>query len=180
MNEIANVAQVEEALLVYRQLEDEIRQAELKRDQSIDFYRERIEDAKKIFDAETAPTRCDMKNIANALQRFYDENPPRRGKTLKFAGGAFGWHKPSARYKCGDSEAGSDNPTLLDFVKNGHEDFLHIVESVDWKKLKAALVADGENVYLADSGEVIPDMRAIPQPDNFTVKTKKETAHETD
>ena len=31
MNEIANVAQVEEALFVYRQLEDEIRQAELKR-----------------------------------------------------------------------------------------------------------------------------------------------------
>lgn len=168
---ITTVAEVEAALDKLHALERQMRAAEIKRDQSIDYYRQRIDDARKIFNAEAAAVQFDMNGINAELKTFFDENPPLRGKTLKFAGGNFGYHKQGTRYKFGDSEADADNPDLLNFVKNGHEDFLRVKESVDWAKLRNNLVYCGDNVYLKSTGELIPDMRAIPQPDKFVVKT---------
>lgn len=172
MSKITNVAEVEAALLELHKLQNQIRDAEEKRDQSIAFYKQRIDEAKKVFDTDAAQLQFDIGNISIDLKKFYDANPPARGKSLKFAGGSFGYHKQETRYKIGDSEASADNLALLDFVKNGHEDFLRVKESVDWKKLKSELTSDGQTVYLNTTGEIIPDMQACPQPDRFSIKTQ--------
>lgn len=164
------VPEIEAALLQIRELENQIQAAADKRDQSIAFYRNRIDEAQKIFETDTAQIKFEIDNITVALKRFCDENPPVNRKSHKFAGGSFGYRKPDMRYVIGGSEANSDNAALLKFVKTGHQEFLRVKESVDWKTLKTKLTDDGEQVFLQDTGEVINGMRPVPQPEKFFVK----------
>lgn len=164
------VPEIEAALLEIRKLEQQIQDAADKRDQSIAFYRDRIDEAQKIFETDTAQIQFEIDNITVALKRFCDENPPVGRKSHKFAGGSFGYSKPSARYVIGDSEANSDNAALLKFVKAGHQEFLRVKESVDWKTLKTKIVNEDGVICLRTTGDVIDGMREIPQPDKFFVK----------
>lgn len=165
------VPEIEAALLHVRELEDQIKAAADKRDASIDFYKSRIDEAQRVFETDTAQIQFEIDNITIALKRFCDANPPDKRKSHKFAGGSFGYRKQDPRYIIGDSEATADNAALLEFVKTGHQEFLRVKESVDWKKLKSELLSEDGQVCLRDTGEVIADMRAVPQPDRFFVRT---------
>ena len=179
MTEITNVADVETALLKFNEFQKQIALAEAKRDKSIEFYRQLIENAREVCRKEVDQIQFDAADVRLALKKFYDANPPARGKkTHKFAGGSFGYRKQDPCFVIGDSEATADNPALLEFVKAGHEDFLRVKESVNWSKLKPELAIDGDAVYLKSTGEVIPDMKALPQPDKFDVKSPKLTNDE--
>lgn len=148
------VADVEGILLDIHNRQQIINAAEKKRDASIDFYRQRIDEAKDICEDETAQARDDIALLSLKLERYFDANPPKKRKSLKFAGGSFGYNKASAKFFLDGEELNADSKTLLDFVKNERPDFVRVKESVDWLKLKANLDYDNENVFFSDTGEV--------------------------
>lgn len=163
--------EIEQKLLVIRSLEKSIRDAEVKRDKSIEFYRCCIAQAHDVFRKDTADDRFQLENLIRSLKRYYDENPPTKGKSIKFAGGKFGYSKRTPKFFFDGEPAASDNAALLEFVKNNHAQFVRTKEFVDWDKLRKNLDFDGDNVTLADTGEIIPDMKVQQLPDKFTVKT---------
>lgn len=163
--------EIEQTLLEIRDLETQIRDAEIKRDNSIAFYQNRIAEAKKVFNSDTYDARINLENLLIQLKKFYDENPPAKGKSHKFAGGKFGYSKHTPKFFYDGKPAASDNAALLKFVKNNHAQFVRTKEFVDWDNLKKNLDFDGDNVILADTGEVIPKMKVQTLPDKFSVKT---------
>ena len=163
--------EIEQTLLVIRNLEKSIRDAEVKRDNSIAFYQRCISEAQEVFRKDTADTRFQLENLIRRLKNYFDENPPTKGKSLKFAGGKFGYSKHTPKFFYDGTPAASDNAALLEFVKNNHAQFVRTKEFVDWDKLRKNLDFDGDNVVLADTGEIIPNMKAPKLPDKFTVKT---------
>ena len=163
--------EIEQKLLVIRSLEQSIHDAELKRDKSIGFYQRCILEAQEVFRKDTADARFQLENLMRSLQRYFDENPPAKGKSLKFAGGKFGYSKRTPKFFYDGTPAASDNAALLEFVKNNHAQFVRTKNFVDWDNLKKNLDFDGDNVILADTGEIIPDMKVQKLPDKFTVKT---------
>ena len=162
--------EIEQKLLVIRSLEKSIRDAEVKRDKSIEFYRRCIAQAHDVFRKDTADDRFQLENLMRSLQRYYDENPPTKGKSLKFAGGKFGYSKRTPKFFFDGTPAAADNAALLEFVKNHHAQFVRTKEFVDWDNFKKNLDFDGDNVILTDTGEIIPEMKAQKLPDKFTVK----------
>ena len=162
--------EIEQTLLQIRELENQFHDAEIKRDNSIEFYQRRIAEAKKVFGTDTYDIRIKLENLLIQLKTFYDENPPTKGKSLKFAGGKFGYSKHTPKFFYNGTPAASDNAALLEFVKNNHAQFVRTKDFVDWDKLKKNLDFDGDNVILADTGEVIPEMKVQTLPDKFSVK----------
>lgn len=162
--------EIEQTLLEIRELENQIHDAEIKRDNSIEFYRRRIAEAEKVFGTDTYDTRIKLENLFIQLKDFYDENPPTKGKSHKFAGGKFGYSKQPTKFFVDGKPAASNNLALLGYVKEHCPQFVRTKEFVDWDNLKKNLDFDGDNVILADTGEVIPDMKVQTLPDKFSVK----------
>ena len=170
MNETQSlsVADIEAILLQIHDREQVISAAAQKRDASIDFYRQRIDDAKHIFETETAQVREEIAGLQIPLANYFRDNPPKgKRKSLKFAGGSFGFNKAATRYFLDGEELNADNKNLLAFVKNNRQEFVKVKENVDWAGLKAALDFDGETVFFRDTGEVFDGVRAQK---NFYVK----------
>ena len=166
--DITTVAQVEETLLHIHDLQKIIRDAETKRDQSIDFFRSRIDDAKRICDDETLSVREEIATLSAPLEKYFKDNPPTgKRKSLKFSCGSFGYNKASTKFFLDGNELNADNPALLNFTKSNRPEFVKVKESVDWAKLKAALDFDNEHVVFADTGEVFDGVKAQK---NFFVK----------
>ena len=163
--------EVEQTLLVIRNLEKLIRDAEIKRDQSIMFYQRCLDKANDVFRKDTADARFQLENLLRKLQTYYDENPPTKGKSHKFAGGKFGYSKQSPKFFCDGQPASADNPALLDYVKTNCPQFVKIKESVGWDALKKNIYVEDGAAFLQDTGEVIPNMKVQTVPDKFTVRT---------
>ena len=162
--------EIEQKLLEIRELENQFHDAEIKRDNSIEFYQRRIADTEKVFKSDTYDIRIKLENLLIQLKTFYDENPPTKGKSLKFAGGKFGYSKHTPKFYVDGKPASSDNLALLGYVKEHCPQFVRTKDFVDWDKLKKNLDFDGDNVILADTGEVIPEMKVQTLPDKFSVK----------
>ena len=105
------------------------------------------------------------------LKNFYDENPPAKGKSHKFAGGKFGYSKQPTKFFVDGKPASSDNAALLQYVKNYCPQFVKCKETVDWASLKDDIYVDDETAYRKSTGEVILEMKVQKLPDKFSVKT---------
>lgn len=163
--------EVEQTLLVIRNLEKLIRDAEVKRDQSLMFYRHCLDKANDVFRKDTADARFQLENLMRKLQNYYDENPPTKGKSHKFAGGKFGYTKQSPKFFIDGQPASADNPALLDYVKANSPQFVKLKESVNWDALKKNIYVEDGAAYLQDTGEIISNMKVQIVPDKFTVRT---------
>lgn len=162
--------EIEQTLLEIRELENQIHDAEIKRDNSIEFYRRRIAEAEKVFGTDTYDARIKLENLLIQLKDFYDENPPTKGKSHKFAGGKFGYSKQPTKFFVDGKPAASDNPALIDYAKKFCPHYLRYKETVDWSKLKDEIYVEDGAAYLKSTGEVIPDMKVQTLPDKFSVK----------
>lgn len=161
---------VEQILFQIGELQREINEHAKKRDTSIEFYNSRIEDAKKIFDTDTAAARDEISSLTVQLQRFFNEHPPARKKSYNFAGGTFGYRQQATRFVY-DAEVVSTKTTkLLDVLG---DDFAKVERSLDWQKLKSDLrFDDNGDCYLQSTGELVNGLKARPQPDAFFVKPR--------
>ena len=169
MENSMSVADVEETLQLIHDIDAEIAIETTKRDQSVAFHREKIERAKEICDTATADARLKRSELVFQLERYFNDNPPSKSKTLKFSGGSFGYLKSTTKFFFNGEEVNSDNKNLLDFAKSQNRyEFVKTKETLDWAKLKNAIDFDGDSVFFTDTGEVIDGLRAQK---NFTVKT---------
>lgn len=167
--QIMTVADVEDVLQQIHDLDADIAVETQKRDQSIAFHREKIERAKEICDTATADARLKRDELSFVLERYFNANPPKKAKTLKFSGGSFGYLKSSTKFFFNGEEVNADNKNLLEFVTNQRRyEFVKIKQSLDWAKLKTAIDFDDDTVFFADTGEIIDGLRAQK---NFHVKS---------
>lgn len=63
-----------------------------------------------------------------------------------------------------------DETAMVAWAKASAPTFVKVKESVDWAELKKQTTVDGEAVVLAESGEVIPGIKAVQREDVFEVK----------
>ena len=169
MENLMTVADVEEILQQIHDIDTEIAIETSKRDQSIAFHRMKIERAKDICDTATADARLKRAELAFQLEKYFNDNPPTKTKTLKFSGGSFGYLKSSTKYFFNGEEVNSDNKNLIDLAKNQNRyEFVKTKEILDWAKLKSSIDFDGDKVFFTDTGEVIDGLRAQK---SFSVKT---------
>ena len=159
-----------EALLInIRNRQQLIDAAAAKRDEQINYFRSLIDSAKKNFDEVAQPVRADIEILKHQLENFYQDNPPLKGKSLKFAAGSFGYNKAQTKFYLNGSELNADNQELLAFVKRDYPEFLKQKEYVDWAGFKKNLIADDpDNVIISNTGEVVAGLRAQK---SFYVKT---------
>ena len=158
-------------LVNIRRLEDIIDTAKSKRDDSISFANSLIAEAKSIFDQETTQAFLDIESLKLQLRRFFDSNPPSGRKSFKFAAGSFGYNKSQTEFFLNANKVDANNADLIKFCANsGLLHFIKIKESLDWAALKKNLDFDDNNVFFADTGEIIPGLSAKKI---FTVKTTR-------
>lgn len=163
------VADVEDILQQIHDLDEDIAVETNKRDLSIAFHREKIDRAKEICDTATADARLKRAELSFKLERYFNANPPKKAKTLKFSGGSFGYLKSSTKFFFDGEEVDANNKNLLDFTKKaGRQEFVKNKETLDWAKLKTAIDFDDDGVFFTDTGEIIDGLRAQK---SFTVKT---------
>ena len=162
--------EIEQTLLEIRDLENQFHAAEIKRDNSIEFYQRRIADTNDVFKSDTYDIRIKLENLYIQLKDFYDENPPIKGKSHKFAGGKFGYSKQPTKFFVDGKPATSDNPALINYVKSYCPQFLKYKELVDWSKLKDDIYVEDETAYRKSTGEVILEIKVQNLPDKFSVK----------
>lgn len=126
------------------------------------YFKKFIDNAKDNFDVETREDNAAIESLKLRLQRYYDANPPKGRKSLKFAGGSFGYNKAQTKYFFNGGEVNSDNAELVKFCySNGFPEFVKTKEYLDWASLKKNLdFDDPDTVVLADTGEVIDGLRA--------------------
>lgn len=164
-----SVADVEDILQQIHDLDADIAVETQKRDQSIAFHREKIDRAKQICDTATADARLRRAELSFELERYFNANPPKKTKTLKFSGGYFGYLKNSTKFFFNGEEVDANNQHLIDFAKqNGRPEFVKTKETLDWANFKTAIDFDDDGVFFTDTGEVIDGLRAQK---SFTVKT---------
>lgn len=162
---------IEQILFQLGELQQEIDVAAKKRDESINFYQQRITDAQKIFETDTTAARQGMDSLSVELKNFYDAHPPVRKKSYNFAGGTFGYRHQDTQFVCNAEIASSKNKALADKLCE-HAEYLKVETSVDWKKLKADLKIDEDGYCYLPTGELLDGLIAHPQPDTFYVKPK--------
>ena len=141
-----------------------------KLNQAVAYFKKFIDNAKEIFDTETKDDTFAIEELKLKLQRYYDANPPKGRKSHKFAAGSFGYNKAQTKFFFKDKEANADNADLLQFCyKNGYPEYVKTKEYLDWAALKKSLdFYDAEQVFFADTNEVVPELRAQKI---FSVKT---------
>lgn len=155
------VADVEDILQQIHDLDAEIAVETAKRDQSIAFHQAKIARAKEICDTATADARLRRAELSFALERYFNANPPTKTKTLRFSGGSFGYLKSSTKFFFNGEEVDANNKNLLNFTKqSGRQEFVKTKETLDWAKFKTAIDFDNDEVFFADTGEIIGGLRA--------------------
>ena len=166
MIEQLSVADVEGILLKIHGLEQDIAVEKNKCDQSVAFFKARIDEAKNIFEQDTKDLQDSIAILKAKLERYFNDNPPTKTKSLKFAGGSFGYNKAQTKYFLNGIELNADNKDLLAIVD---KDYVKTKTYVDWAKFKTKLTFDKpDEVFIADTGELVEGLRAQRV---FAVKT---------
>ena len=165
-----SVTDVEAILLKIHTCERNIAKEKEKCDQTVAFYQRFVDNAKANFDAATKGDRTEIELLKRQLQIYFDANPPKGRKSLKFAGGSFGYNKAQTKYFFNGAELNSDNKDFLKLcTRSEFARFVKVKEYLDWAALKKSLDFNDEDaVVFADTGEVIDGLRAQKY---FAVKT---------
>lgn len=110
--------------------------------------------------------------LTEQLRQFAQTQITDKRRSVKLPTGTLSFRKQPTRFFFVDgSEAHAKDPRLINFVKQYADAYLKVqtVESVDWANFKTKLVADGDNVIFADTGEILEDLHAQILPDKFMV-----------
>lgn len=166
MIEQLSIADVENILLRIHDIEQDIAAEKDKCDQSVAFFKARIDEAKNIFEQVTKDAQDTLAILKAKLERYFNDNPPTKTKSLKFAGGSFGYNKAQTKYFLNGVELNADNKDLLAIVD---KDYVKTKTYVDWAKFKTKLTfMKPDEVFISDTGELVEGLRAQRV---FSVKT---------
>lgn len=165
-----SVTDIEAILLKIHSFENHIAEEKAKHDQTVTFYQRFIDNAKTNFDNATKDDRAEIELLKHKLQVYFDANPPKGRKSLKFAGGSFGYNKAQTKFFFNGNELNADNKDFLKLcTRPEFARFAKVKEYLDWAALKKSLEFNDEDaVVFADTGEIIDGLRAQK---SFSVKT---------
>ena len=167
-------AEVEDILAEIRALKDLIAGKQAQYDSVVTYHQEKIERAKEICDKEIAPYCALLEEKTRHLRRFAEANITGKKRSLELPNGTLSLHKRQPIFYLGGQRVTSDNPALIELARNIDAELVKVktTEAADWAGLKKRLtVADDGTVCVADTGEVLADMRAQILPDDFKVET---------
>lgn len=167
-------AEAEESLEKIRELNNVIEIKRKEYDEVVAYHQAKIERAQEIFDKETASYRAILEETIRPLRRFAEANITGKKRSLELPSGTLSLHKRQPIFYLGGQRVTSDNPALIELARNIDSDLVKVktTEAADWATLKKRLtVADDGTVCVADTGEVLADMRAQNLPDDFNVET---------
>ena len=70
-------------------------------------------------------------------------------------------------------EVSGADERLIKFCKDNAPEFVKrkVTETADWAEMKKRLIVNGENVCMAETGEILEGVRVQEYPDKFTVAT---------
>lgn len=163
-------AEVEETLAKIAEYNSTINACEQKRDAIIKHYQDKIAAAEQICESETAQARVEIALLTEKLRRYTENNLVGNKRSILFPSGRLAFRKQPTRFYFGEQEVSAKDERLLKFVKSDAPEYLKVNEYVDWATLRNKLTVDGDNVYFADTGELIDGLRGQVQPDKFTVQ----------
>ncbi len=167
-----SVVEVDERLERLSELNAEIEIAAKRRDQMKRHYQMKMFRADELFEKETENLRAEIDSLTLELRRYATANITGKKRTLELPGGKLSFRKRQPIFYIGGAPVTNDNPQIVRFAKNLDGDLVKIRETADWATLKTKLAIDDDGkVYVKDTGEVVPDMRAKQFPDDFKVET---------
>lgn len=172
MDNNMTIVEAEETLEKIAELEKVIRGNEQKRDALIAHYQEKIQSAETICDRDSAQARVEIALLTEQLKRYAENNLEGNKKSIALPSGKLAFRKQPTRFFFDDmKEANSTDARLVAFAKASAPEFVKTTEYIAWNELKPKLTIDGEDVYYAETGELINGLHAQVQPDKFTVTT---------
>ena len=163
--------EVEEMFYKVRALNNLIANEQKRRDAFQNHYREKIAKAEEIFEADTRYYRAELDALNATLRRFAEKNITGKKRSMKFPSGTLRFTKQQPNFFIDGVAVSNDNPKLIELARNLDADLIATKEIARWGELKKRLETDGDTVYLRDTGEVIPELRAWTEPDKFSVET---------
>lgn len=169
MDNNMTIVEAEETLEKIAELEKVIRGNEQKRDALIAHYQDKIQAAETICDRDSAQARVEIALLTEQLKRYAENNLAGNKKSIALPSGKLAFRKQPTRFFFDNEEVTARDERLIKFVKAGAPEFVKTTEYVAWDRLKPKLTVDGDNVYFADTGELISGLRGQIQPDKFTV-----------
>ena len=164
--------EVEELLSRLGEINTNIASAKERCNAFISHYTAKIERANQLFETETAADRAEITAITARLERYAFSHITGKKRSIQLPSGSLQLTKQQPKFTIGGQSAANNNPALIELARRLDTELVKVTETADWARLKARLKTDDEgNVYLKDTGELVPDMRAEFQPDKFTAKT---------
>lgn len=163
--------EVEERLERLSELNAEVEAARARCEAFKSHYRQKIIQAEENFELDTKEARAEIDSLMVELRRYAVAHITGKVKHLKFPSGKLCLTKQSPIFFIGGAPVINDNPKLIEVARNLDADLIQTKTVARWGELKKRLEVDDDGrVYLKDTGEVVPDMRAKIIPDEFTVK----------
>lgn len=163
--------EVEELLSRLGEINTSVASAKERCNAFVSHYTAKIERANKLFEAETAADRAEIAAITAKLERYALSHITGKKRSIQLPSGSLQLTKQQPKFFIGSLSAANNNPALIELARRIDTELVKVSETADWAKLKTRLKTDDEgNVYLKDTGELVPDMRAEFQPDKFTAK----------
>lgn len=165
-------SEIESMLIEVHLREQEIAEATKKRDESIRFYQSRIDMVKKNFAVDTRLANFELDHYKAQLEHYLRENPPARGKSIKFGGGTIGFTKQEPHFYFAGKEIKNDDAEFVNYLRADYGQYIKRKEYVDWAGFKAKLsVTEDGKVSYEPTGELVPQLKAQVLTDKFYVKT---------
>ncbi len=166
-----SVVEVEERLEHLRELNAKLDAAKTKCDQLKLHYMQKIQRAQDIFEQETEDLCAEIDSVTATLRQYAEANITGKCKSLKFPSGTLSLTKQQPNFFIDGTPVANDNPKLIELARRLDADLIATKEVAKWGEFKKRLVVDGTTVYLKDTGEVVPELRARTEPDDFKIKT---------
>lgn len=161
--------EVEELLGKVHALEDCIAREQQRRDAFQNFYRMKIAKAEEIFQSDTKFYRERLAALTETLRRYTEANITGKRKSIKFPSGTLSLTKQAPHFFIGGDAITNDNPKLIEIARRIDDTLVATKEFAKWGELKKQLTVDGTAVYVTETGEVVPELKARTEPDKFTI-----------
>lgn len=175
MLEAEEMSKIEADDLIEKIAQEEaaIKAAEAERDDFLAHYQKKISAAEAICDGKCRESRQKIALFTEQLRRYAEVHLTGKSRSIKLPSGMLSFRAQSPKYFFdGLVEVTGSDERLIKFVKHNAHNYLKtkVEEKVDWAAFKSKLKTDGENVFYADTGEIIDGLHAQLLPDKFTVK----------
>lgn len=169
-----SIVEVEQMLERVRELNAQIDAARDRCEQLKAHYEAKIARAQEICDKEITAPLSELECLTRELRRFAEANITGKKRSLELPSGTLSFHKRQPIFYLGGERVNKDNPALIELARNIDAELVKVktTETADWAGLKKRLIVnDDGTVYVADTGEIVADMRAQILPDDFNVET---------